>query len=328
MALSSDGNILVGGNLHYTAWAETSAATWGTKPVSPTYLYLPLTECGIRLNRLRRNNMPYFGQFGRKHGKTVSGYPQGNIGGALHGYHPSGLSKSVAQFLLEMAFSNPASNDLLSFGLESAQGPDLCNKQWDGLRMNSFTLQGSEDDGVVTWSADVIGKSESQPTTAQTVPNDLEKFSEFEFPDVTLSVADSSDGTPIDMQSFQLVRNNGLRPSKLGSRTPRHLKRTQRNTTFQCVILKNSDTYDDAQRLFLAGTPDAEYDLTLTLKGLHNGSTTNNFTTVTITMKRAQLSEPEDAHAVEDYSRTTLNFDLLKPDSSDAEFSIAYGTAA
>jgi hypothetical protein len=325
MPLSSADNILVGGNLHYTAWAES---VWGTKPGSPDEFLLPLTECGIKLNRKRRNNLPYFGQFGRKHGKTVSGYPQGNIAGALHGYHPAGLSKSVAQWLLEMAFNSPASNDLPSFGIESAQGPDIANKQWDGLRMNSFTLSGSEDDGVVMWSADVIGKLETQPATAYTVPDDLEKFSEFEFSDCVLTVADSSDGVVLEMQSFQLVRNNGLKPAMLGGRSPTHLKRTQRNTTFQCVILKNSDDYDDAERLFIDNTPDSEYDLTLTLRGLHNGSSTNNYTTVSIVMARAQLATPDDAHAVEDYSRTTLNFDLLKPDTSEADFAISFSTAS
>lgn len=323
MPLSSTDNILVGGNLHYTAWDES---TWGTKPGSPTYFFLPLNECGIRLNRKRRTNTPYFGQFGKKHGKTTSGMPQGNIGGALHAYHPAGLSKSVAQWLLEKAFSNPASNDLLSFGIENAQGPDLSNKQWNGLRMNTFTLTGSEDDDSVMWTADVMGRTEVSPETAQTVPVDLEKFLEFEFPDVTLSVADSSDGVEIDMQSFQLVRSNGLRPAYVGNRSPRHLKRTVRGTTFQAVILKNSDTYDEAERLFVGGDPDAEYDLTLTLRGLHNGSAANDYTTIEILMARCQLVTPEDQHAVEDYSRTTLNFECMKPDTSDADFEISFGT--
>jgi len=323
MPLSSTDNILVGGNRHLTGWDES---TWGTKPGSPDYVYLPLTEYGVRLNRKRRSNRPYFGQFGVKHGKTTSGMPQGNMAGALHGYYPATITTSLAEWIITKAFGNPASNDLPSFGVEDAQGPDLSNKQHNGLRINTFTLTGTEDDDSVLWTADVMGKTEVSVETAQTVPNDLEKLTEFEFPDVTLSVADSSDGVEIEMQSFQLVRNNNLRPAYVGSRSPRHLKRTTRNTSFQTVILKNSDTYDEAERLFINGDPDAEYDLTLTLLGLHNGTASDDYARLVISMPRCQLVMPEDAHALEDYTRTTLNFEILKPDSASADISLVWDT--
>ena len=326
-------NTLVGQKRFVIAWDEdpdaTTSGAWGTKPVSPSTFLLPLDTCDVNLRKDRRNNKPYFGQFATKHGRSYRGMPQGNMAGALHGYKPANLSISIAEWLFNQALNDPTATEINSFGIEDVQGPDLTNKQINGLRFNTFTLQGSESSGRVEWSGDVMGKSESQvDTTSYSVPDDMEKLLDFEFQDVTfeLDLAGGTSWTEWKIDSFNLTCNNGLKPKYLNSRTPTMLKRTMRDRNFQVVIPKHVDTWDDYARVL---TSDAEPSARLTLLGLHNGTLSNAYTKVIIVFPRLQLvSGPQDRWAVEDYAMQTLDFQCLKPDTSTNELTHTWSTQA
>lgn len=331
MAYPTD--VILGPNRHVTMWPEdpdedsSSEATWGTKPGTPRYYHMPLDTYDVRLTRDHRNNTPYLGQKARKHGRAYRGMPSGSFGGKLHGYWPSGATRSLAQFLMDMAFGLPDSNFINSFGAEDAQGPDTANKQHNGLRINRFTLSGSDQSGVVEFTADVMGKSEATVGTAQTVPNDLEKLLDFEFPDATmeLDLAGGTSYTEHEIESFQLVRDNMLRPKYLNSREPTALASGGRETTLQLSIPKHANTWDGYARTL---TADTFISGRLTLLGLHNGSAANNYTKVVIVFPRLRFVDPSDRHNVNDYSMTTLDFQCLKPDSASAEISLTWSTQA
>lgn len=318
-------NELTGAQRFITAWSEN--LVWGTKPASPSSLLLPVETCNISTPRDRRNNKPYFGSKKKKHSRGYRGMPTGNLGGALHGYWPFGLAMSIAQWLLEMAFDHGTSMDLKSFGVEDANGPNVSNKQFNGLRFNTFSLQGSEQSGRVDWSGAAMGKSEVDvATTGFSVPSDLEKLLDFEFPDVTMEfdLAGGTSYTEYPVQSFTLARNNMLRASYLAERTPSHLKSMGADTGLQVVRHKNDKVWDAFARTL---TADTEISGRLTLLGLHNGSGgSDDYTQVVITMPRLVFLDPTDQDAVEDYKMQTLAFDLLKPDTASEEISIAYAT--
>lgn len=324
---------LVGGKRFIVAWHEdpdsSTDGSWGTKPVSPSTFLLPVETCDVNIRKDRRNNKPYFGQFGVKHGRSYKGMPQGSMGGALHGFKPANLSISIAQWLFDQAFGDPTLSEMNSFGIEDVQGPDLANKQINGLRFNTFSLQGSEQSGRLEWSGDVMGKSETQVnTTTYTVPDDLEKLYDFEFADITFEfdLAGGTSYTAHQIQSFNLQRNNGLKVAYLNSRTPTMLKRTMRDTSLQIVVPKHADTWDDYARVF---DSDAEPSARLTILGKHNGSLSDTYTKLVAVFPRLQfVGQPQDRHAVEDYTFQTLDFQCLKPDTSANEITLTWSTQA
>lgn len=326
-------NTLVGQKRFVIAWDENPDATtdgaWGTKPASPSTFLLPLDTFDVSLRKDRRNNKPYFGNFGIKHGRSYRGLPQGNIGGALHGYKPANLSISLAEWLFNQALGDPTLTEINSFGCEDVQGPDLTNKQINGLRFNTFTVQGGESTGRVEWSGDVMGKSEVQvDTTTYSVPDDMEKLLDFEFADVTFEfdLAGGTSYTEWEIDSFNFSANNGLKPKYLNSRTPTMLKRTMRERNLQIVIPKHVDTWDDYARVL---TSDAEPSARLTMLGLHNGTLSDSYAKVVMVFPRLQLvSGPQDRWATEDYTMQTLDFQCLKPDTSAQEVTVTWSTQA
>lgn len=305
--------VITGQNIHVTAWDES---TWGTKPGSPVYKFLPCYEYGVKLQTERRQSRPMLGGFGRKHGSRFKGRPQGPMSGPLLGYHRD--AESLAQFVLDWAFGNETSNFPASIGVERAEGPDVANEQANGLRANSATIQGSEDEGFVAWSVDAIGHSVGAVATAQSVPADLDRLSEFEFCDVSMTV----DSTAVQISSFNLTRNNNLVAKYLGDKTPQVLARTDRSTLFTFDLPKQADTYDVARRTLATET---EYDITLTLEGLHNGSgASGTKTRIVVDMPRCQLINPEDAYSIDGLAMTTVNLECLKPDSASREVAFTY----
>jgi len=312
-------SIIVDQDIHVTTWAES---TWGTKPGSTPYVFLPLTQLDVAFQAERRENRPFLGQFGRNHGRRLKGMPRGSMGGLLHGFYDSDVSKSLAEFVLDWVFDSPTSNFPPSIGLERAEGPNVANEQFNGLRVNQFTLTGSEDSGVVSWTADVMGHSAAAVVTAQTIPNDLETMADFEFADVSMTVDHGGGAAAEQISEFTLVRNNALEVKYLGALTPQALFRTDRLTTFSFNFPKQADTYDVYRRLM---TSETELDIILSMQGLHNGTAANDYTTCTIDMERCQIASIEDANG--NPKMVTVNCVVLKPDSSTADVVVTFGTA-
>lgn len=322
--------VIVGSGVYVHAYPET---TWGTKPGSPTYVFMPVETYDVQRVRNRRTSRPYFGNQGYKHGQTNTMYVQGGMAGALYGIHNSGISKSLAQFVCELGFgkdSEANATAINSIGIEHAQGPDIANVNHQGLRCNTFTLSGSADSGRWEYSADLIGKTEIALATAQKVPADLNKLIEFDFAGTVFKIAPIVEGVigsyvGTEVDSIQIVRNHNLK-TKTGTKTSlTRLDKTTRQTQLTFVLDKESDSYSNAARLMTAGGID-EYAVTMTLLGRTAGSHEDVFTRITIQINRAQLIDPTDTFNRDDYVSSSIALDCLMPDSDDPDIAIIYDT--
>lgn len=293
-------------------------ATWSTKPGSPTYVHVPVTEYNVRFKPQNRQANPYIGLFERKHSKNFRGMPSGNLNCALYGWQHSGISQSLMQYLLDWAFGDHESQAPASKGAQWAEGPNVANKEHNGLRINGATLQGTDESGVVELSLDLQGATESALGSAQSLPNNRNKILDCEFKDVTASIG----GSPVAIKQFQVQVQNGLKVEYLNSFTPSLLLKSQRVVTVQMTLVKNADTYDAYRRASTA----TEVALQLVIKGLHNGTGTvaTDYTVATLDFARASIVDVDEQGGKEDIATQPINFVALKPDSSSHDLEIAY----
>jgi len=304
---------------YYFAYLES---TWGTTPGSPARVLLPLDSYGVQFMTDRRTNTPQIGQYGRKHGRRFRGRPEGSLGGPLFPQFDASTTKSKAQWLLEWVFGGESAINLPSIGIEVAEvGIANAGKRHAGMRCSQFTLQGSEDSGRVDWSATATGKTETVLASGDytAVADDLGLLTDFEFADCVLTIGSAVQ----EMKSFQITRNQPLKIHYLGDTSPSAVVKTGRETTFQVVILKETNGYDVVRRALDAET---ELDVNLLLKGKHEGTGADTYTTISIDMPRAQVITPTDTHSREDISTIQIQCDVLKPDSASPEISFTYDT--
>lgn len=298
--------------------------TWGTKPTTPTYVHVPVTDYGVKFNVENRQSALYSGLHQRKHSRNWKGMPAGSISLPAFGYwidnDGGGNDKSLFEYIMEWAFNSLDGTFLDSRGCEWAEGPNSGNLRHQGLRVNSLTLAGDEGSGGITLTLDVMGQSEVTFATAQTLPNDREKLGDFEFADITLTI----DSTEVNPSSFQLTISNGLSPKNLNSRTPTLLPRTQCQIDFQFSIYKSDDTYAAYHR---AVSTDQDLDIQLDLVGPHNGTgTSGDNTTCQIDMPVCRLINPDDARA-RDLTLINCQTNVLKPDSAEDSVNFTYGVS-
>jgi len=310
---------ILGPNSHVFVYAESA---WGTKPGTPVYVYLPVDSFGLKTQGQTRYNDPYTGGRFQKHAQAYNMAPSGQMGGKFHGYEDAGISESIAQMITDLAYGALADNESASIGVEWAQGPDTANKQFNGMRMDQLTIQGSAQSGVVEWNASFVGKNEVTLATAQTVPNDLEKLVDFQFCDMTLSI----DSSAIKIASFQLQRSLNQKPKWLNSRTPNCIKVGKIVDTITFQFLKNANTYDTIQRAMASAGTMSEKDLDVVLLGNHNGTGTNTNTRLTIDIPRACITDIDDKLSADDVFEQGLTFAILKPDSSTSAVTLSYDT--
>lgn len=300
-------------------------STWGTTPGSPDYVHLPVTDYNVRFRPQNRQANPYAGIYQRKHSRNFRGMPSGQLNTPLYGWVLTPPATSIAEYLLTWAFANHETADLPSKLAEWAEGPNVANKRHNGLRVNSATLQGSDDSGVVELQLDLMGKSEvgqSTVSSAQTLPADRNKLVDMEFADCTFQLA----GSAVSVKSFSLQVQHGLKAEYLNSYTPSLLVKSQRVVTLSMVLIKNSDTYDAFRR----ATSQTEFTGQIVVKGLHNGTggEETNWTVGTIDFPRLSLTDVDEQGGKEDLSTQTLNMAVLKPDTSSNDLAIAWSEAA
>ncbi|MDB5388361.1 MAG: hypothetical protein JWM11_4007 [Planctomycetaceae bacterium] len=299
----------------YLALAAESA--WGTTPGSPAYYHIPVTSYAVKMKRDRRKSRPFVGLLQAKHGKSFRGMPAGQLQTGMYGFKPGGAAASIMQELVDWAMSEPETVDKMSKLAEWAEGPNVSNARHNGLRVNSWTIEGSADSGTVTISLDLMGKTESALATAQAIPNDRELCIEMEFSDCTFALG----GVPQQLRSFQWQGQNALAATYLNATSPSALSAGDLTETLTFTILKADDTYTAYNRAF------SEVELTgqIVLKGLHNGTGTDGtaYTVLTIDFNRLSFVEPADSSG-NTLIEEGLSFDVLKPDSSSAAKTLTY----
>lgn len=297
---------------------------WGVVPGSPAYVHLPVTEYNARFRPQNRQANPYIGLYQRKHSKNFRGMVSGQLNTPLYGWKTTPPGTSLAQYLLDWSFVNHESTDLPSKIAEWAEGPNVANKRHSGLRVNSATLQGSDDSGVIDLSLDLMGKAEQgvdEVPTAQTLPDDRNKLVDFEFADAVFKL----NTVQIGLKSFSLQVQHGLKAEYLNAFTPSLLVKTQRILTFSFVLIKNADTWDAYRR----ATSATEKVGQLILKGLHNGTgATGNWTVITIDLPRLSFLDADEQGGKEDLTNQTITTVGLKPDTTSTDLALTYSEAA
>lgn len=292
---------------------------WGTRNGTPAWYHVPVISCGIQMNRDRRLSKPFTGLRQPKHARSFRGMPSGSIAAMAYGWKPSGGSVSIMQMLVDWATSQPEVINQDSKTIQWAEGPDVSNLEWLGMRVNGMTIEGSADSGTVTITLDVMGKSEAALATAQALPNDREKIVECDFTDCTFAIG----GSPVLLRSFRYQMSNNLEVGYTNGTSPSELAAGDLTESLTFNLYKTSDTYNSRNRAFV----DNEETVQFVLKGLHNGTgATGTFTTGTFLFNRCSFIRPEDnrSRTLQD---TSLNWDVLKPDSATASKTITWGEA-
>lgn len=297
----------------------SSESVWGTTDAVPVWVHMPVFDYGVRFRPERRNAQPHVGLRQRKHGKPVKGMPSGPLQAALYGEVDTGTTESLAQYLLDWAFLNP--ENILTLPSKSAQwaeGPGVADKDHKGLRVNTATLSGSDQSGIIELALDLMGKSDANLSGGmESLPDDRNKLHEFEMIESTFTLA----GSGVKVSQFQYQAANNLEVNYLGQSEPELITGGPRVDTLSMTLVKNSNTYDAYRR----STDMNEFTAELKLRGLHNGTgAAGDFTVATITFNRLQYADHEDERSFENLTKSPLQFDVLKPDDSNPAVSIAY----
>lgn len=289
----------------------TDEVDWGVFPGSPTKHHVPVETYTVAMAPESRNATPFAGLRQRQHGRIFRGMPAGQLTTPLMGWRPSGMTPSLAQYLLTWGCANPEARKRASKSAEWYEGPNVANRRHRGLRVNSATVSAQEG-GPVMIALDLMGQDEDDNTavgSAPSLPNDREKLVEYDFTDCTLSI----DGTAVEFGGFQWQVQHNIAPSYMNSKRPTALVSGDTIETLQLSPPKLTEAWDE--RIREAGLQ--EVPVVLTLKGYHNGTGTaeTEWDIVTITFARCSLRT-----AVTSTERgiimQPLEFDVLKPQSS------------
>lgn len=304
----------------------TAESTWGDFPGasgsggSATYFMAPVQSYGVRVQRLMRQANVYTGLHQRKHSQVYGANVSGQIVTPLYGYIPSTLTDSLAEVFLEWAFADRELEEPRSYAAEWAEGPNVANRRHTGLRVNQATLSASAESGEISLALDVIGQQEYTLTTAQSLPNDMEKLADMQATDITLVL----DGVTVKPSAVQWQLNRNLQPLRLNDFWISMLCGAVRDETVQFTIPKENAGWDVRQRL-QGVTQNTEVTATLTMQGLHNGTGGGgtNYTKATVVFNRLSFVN-QDVTGDFGILMQPLSFNVLKPDSASQGTTITW----
>jgi hypothetical protein len=305
------------GTTLFTFFKKESA--YGT-PVTPD-IYLPVSNYGLAFNPDNYNTEMKAGHWQRRAKLlAVRHRLAGPIACDAYGYFVnSGSNKSIFQHILD-GVMNRTSHEPESFTFEKADTNETSGgKQHAGVTFNQITIAGSDEgDGVITLALDCVGKNElSNAPTA--LADGTPGYVPFVYAD-TLFNLNSATFTP---RSFQMVIANNQVHRFNNSRTVSYVRSTARLVDIQFVFDKDSDDYDIARRQI---TPQDPVALEIILKGDHQGTGSNNFTRLTLTMEEVVQAQVAEAEARTDLWSHTLNLQAVKPTNANDELEYAFDT--
>jgi|GEM_PF-2006242 len=305
--------------------AMVRESTWGTTPGSPTWIHVPCENYGIEFQPQNRKSKPFLGAFGHKHNRNIKGWPAGQNSFYLHGWRPTGLTESLAQWLLTWACANPETADRLSNSCFWAEGPNIGNQIDKGVRVNQFTLSGSEDQPIML-ATDCIGRDQvgdDVAGSAPTLPNDRNRLVEYLFEHMTFEL----DGTEIPVGGFSWTGNFAMKVACYNDVRPHVVRAVDMASTLQLTRPREDDVWQEIVRSL---DPEDEHELVIAMKGLHmgTGDVDTEWNQTTITFPLLALTTAPRQGGRDDLASMQLNFDVLKPDTSDARYSLEFEDVA
>lgn len=310
--------------------ALVAESTWGTTPGSPTWVHIPVESYGVKFEAENRQAKPLTGVLDHKHNRNIKGMPKGGLTTPLFGWHPATLQGSTAgtlatshaEYLMTWLFGNPGAIVLPSQSAFYAKGPNLANQLDKGLRVNQATLAGSFENGI-SLSADVMGHDQlgnAEIGNAPALPNSRCRLVEFLMEHVVCNF----DGSDIPIGAFNWQAQRALKEAYYtavgGSNAfrPGVLRATDFASTISLTRPKEDDVWAEALRDM---DPEDSHHLILTLKGLHKGTgaVDTNWTQVVLDYPAISFVTHEVSGGRE-LNDETLNFVILKPDTSGASY--------
>jgi hypothetical protein len=294
--------------------------SWGTPPGSITYYHIPVDTYNVRFRPQNRQSTPHTGLYQQKHSTNHRGYPAGQLTVPLYGWQPPSQTFSLAEYLVDWAFESWELTELPSKGAEWAQGPDIANYRHHGLRVQQATLKGNTEQNQIQLELDLIGKSEENFATAQTLPDDRNKLVDMEFQDCSFSLG----GSTIQLRAFELSIRHSFAIEFLNSANPTGLFKRTRSLQLVMVPIKNSDTYSAYRRALQM----QEFTGQIVLSGLHNSTGATGTRTIgTIDFPRLSFVNSEEAESHPDVMFEALQLKPLKPDTSANDMAITWTEA-
>lgn len=294
--------------------------TWGTTPGSPTHIHTPVENYTVKLKSEKRKATPRTGLKTPKHGRNFRASVSGQLSASLYGWRPTGLTPSLAQYLMDWALSaGLEAADLPSKTAFWAVGPGTDDLQHKGLRVGKLTLQGSEQSGIVELLLDLVGQDEVTPgSSIPSLPNTRHKLREFQYSDCTFSLA----STAVLFQSFSLSIDFGLQPNFVGQTRIQKLKSSKSDIMFSATPVKTGSNYTAMKRALT----EQEFAGEIVMKGLHNGTggVGTDYAVCTIAMPVLSFDDVEEQGDRDGLKFEQLNLQALKPDSSSAALSTTW----
>jgi len=299
-----------GGHRPYLHFAKESV--WST-PVTPD-IYLPYDSYGVIAAPAYYVANRFTGVRQRKSDNEIHQIPVGGtIACDLLGFQFNSLAAglmSIAQHLIDPAFSGPASEtlDSLTFNLfDPNEGTGTSGKLHDGCRINSLTLSGDEGSAPIKLSLDVFAAAEA--VAAEVALPAASRRRAFLFRDSVFSFG----GTTTPLKSFGFTLENNLIRKYNNSLLVSGIYAGDRNTSLTFALDKDSDTYDLLRRV----TDFSDRTAQIVLKGDHEGTgATGTFTTLTMDFDVTQFAGATDDTARNDLMGQSLSYAVLKADTS------------
>ena len=301
---------------HYLFFKKESA--WGTG-VTPD-IYLPFATYDVVAQPEFYKADTFTGRRQRMHPNVPSRTNvQGQLVCDLYGYQvTSGSLKSVAQHLIDNAVSGGNSVDQDSFTIEANDPNDP--KRHVGVRVNQLTIAGSHDQSAIKATLNVMAKQETGGITPPSLSASTPHYKPFMFADSIFTIS----GDETELRSFELSVENNLQVYHNNSQWPSIISQGMRVVGLKFTLFKSANTYDALRRAMTVTDTTAQ----LVLKGRHDGSASQTFTTLTINIDRMNFSAAAEELNINELDQQNVDYVVLKPASSDNDIDLTWGTSA
>lgn len=296
--------------------------TWGTKPGSPTRIWVPVSSYDVKLDVATRQSQLFVGNSKQHHSRKTNGTVQGNLTAPMFGWEHAGSAVSIAEYLYTWGFADPADACArASKTAEWTEGPDLANREHNGLRVNTATLSGDSSSGQITISLDLMGKDEVALVSAATPPTATNGLVDFSFEDAVISLG----GSVVEVKSFSWKQENNLVAEfASGSDRPYLLIQNEVKNMLSITLNKADDTYAALIRAAAEATMTGE----IVVSGPHAGTGASGTNTVlTIAINKLVLLSAPSSFSKGQIATEQLEFIAIKPSGTDPVFSSTWSLA-
>lgn len=302
---------------------ETTAGTYDS---GGTDIYCPYSEYSVQAVAVSQQAELTLGVRQRRHSRRRNATLTGNLALPLMGQHVN--SKSLAQHLLEWAFSAPSSPFLDSWTAQ--QNNPNGDKRHLGLRVSSATISGDATSNTVSLSMALMGQEEQEqtcPALSATAAQPIDA----NFSDVKFWVSSESQGESastaseeVKIRNFSITLNNNLKVYHENGYWPTVVGAGMRTVDLAFGVFNRSNFYDGLRRSSTETTRVGH--LQIPIPHLGSGASGTN-TVINIYFDRLVFANATDQSSLNELDQQSTQWPVLKPSTSEDEIEIAYALA-